>query len=159
MNRAMNREKVISTFAKLALAAASMSSMLALGTQTAAAQSVIVTTPFAFSAGSQSYPAGTYQFTLLSEWSLSIRNVNGGGERFFPVVPEENGISESHAGLTFRNSEGHASLQAVHVPGTDRVAELNQHYTRNNKTKSDMSSASAVSTEKITVEKHNATGR
>ncbi len=104
MNRAMNREKITSAFAKLILLAVSTSSMLALGTQTATAQeAIIVTTPFAFSAGSQSYPAGTYQFTLLSEWSLSIRNVNGGGERFFPVVPEENGASGSHAGLTFRN--------------------------------------------------------
>lgn len=155
----MNLERFISTRAKLILAAVSMSSMLALGTQTAAAQALIVTTPFAFSAGSQSFQAGTYQFTLLSAWSLSIRNVNGGGERFFPVVPEENGTLESHAGLTFRNFEGHASLQAVHVPGTDRVAELNQHYTRNNKAKSEMTLGSAVSSEKITVEKHDATCR
>ena len=155
----MNREKVISTFANLIPVAVSMSIMLALGTQTATAQAIAVTTPFAFSAGTQSYPAGTYQFTLLSEWSLSIRNVNGGGERFFPVIPEENGTLGSHAGLTFRNSEGHASLQVVHLPGTDRVAELNQHFTRSNKAKSDMSSASTVSSEKITVEPHNATGR
>jgi hypothetical protein len=155
----MNLERFISTRAKLILGTIAIGGMLGLSAQTATAQAIIVTTPFAFSAGSQSYPAGTYQFTLLSDWSLSIRNVNGGGERFFPVVPEENGTSESHAGLTFRNSEGHASLQAVHVPGTDRVAELNQHYTRNNKAKSDMSSASAVSTEKFTVEKHDATCR
>ena len=156
----MNREKITSAFAKLILVALSVGCMLALGTQTAAAQeAIIVTTPFAFSAGTQSYPAGTYQFTLLSEWSLSIRNVNGGGERFFPVIPEENGTLGSHASLTFRNSEGHASLQVVHLPGTDRVAELNQHFTRSNKAKSDMSSASTVSSEKITVEPHNATGR
>ena len=155
----MNREKVISTFANLIPVAVSMSIMLALGTQTATAQAIAVTTPFAFSAGTQSYPAGTYQFTLLSEWSLSIRNVNGGGERFFTVRPQENGTVAPQGGLTFRNSEGHSSLQVVHLPGTDRVAELNQHFTRSNKAKSDMSSASTVSSEKITVEPHNATGR
>jgi hypothetical protein len=156
----MNREKVISTFAKLILAAVSMGSTLALGTQTATAQeAIIVTTPFAFSAGTQSYPAGTYKFTLVSEWSLSIRNVNGGGERFFTVQPEENGTVGSQGGLTFRNSEGQASLQAVYVPGTDRAAELFQHDTRSNRPKSDTSSASMVTSEKITVEKHNATGR
>jgi hypothetical protein len=96
----MNREKFTSTFAKLILVAVSMSSMLALGTQTATAQAIIVTTPFAFSVGSQSYPAGTYQFTRLSEWFLSIRNVKVGGERFFAVRPEEKVPLRSHGGLT-----------------------------------------------------------
>jgi hypothetical protein len=158
----MNREKFTSTFAKLILAAVSMSGMLALGTQTATAQAIIVTTPFAFSAGSQSYPAGTYQFTRVSEWSLSIRNVNGGGEKFFVVRPEENGPRESHASLTFRNSEGHQNLQAVYVPGTDSVAEFFQHDTRSNRAKSDMSLASTkMSSEKATVgnQNQNATGR
>lgn len=156
----MNREKVTSTFAKLILVALCMGSILALGTQTAAAQeAIIVTTPFAFSAGTQSYPAGTYQFTLLSEWSLSIRNVNGGGERFFTVRPEENGALGLQGGLTFRTSEGHSSLQAVHVPDTDRAVELFQHDTQSNRAKSDLSLASTVTSEKVTVEKHNATGR
>jgi len=155
----MNREKVISTFANLIPVAVSMSIMLALGTQTATAQAIAVTTPFAFSAGTQSYPAGTYQFTLLSEWSLSIRNVNGGGERFFTVRPQENGTLASQGVLTFRNFEGHSSLQSVYVAGTDRAAELVQQDTRSNRAKSDTSLASTVSSEKITVEPHNATGR
>jgi hypothetical protein len=160
----MNREKFTSTFAKLILAAGSMSAMLALGTQTAKAQAIIVTTPFAFSAGSQSYPAGTYQFTLVSEWSLSIRNVKGGGEKFFTVHPEEKGLPGLHGGLAFRNSEGHSNLQAVYVPGTDRAAELFQHGTRSDRRKSDMaksdlSLASTVSSENVTVGTQNATGR
>jgi hypothetical protein len=134
----MNREKFTSTFAKLILAAGSISGMLALGTQTAAAQAIIVTTPFAFSAGSQSYPAGTYQFTRLSEWSLSIRNVKGGGEKFFTIRPEKYGTRGSDGSLTFRNSEGHQNLQAVYVPGTDNVAELLQRDTRSNRAKSDI---------------------
>jgi hypothetical protein len=155
----MNREKVTSTFAKLILLAVGIGSMLALGTQTATAQdAVIVTTPFAFSAGAQSFPAGTYQFTLLSDWSLSIRSVNGGGQSFFAVEPEQNRAVGSKGSLIFRNSEGHASLQAVYVPGTDRAVELFQHDSRS-KAKSDILSGSTVSSEKITVEKHNATGR
>jgi hypothetical protein len=155
----MNREKVTSTFARLILVVVTMSGMLALCTQTATAQAIIVTTPFAFSAGNQSYPAGTYQFTLLSEWSLSIRNVNGGGEKYFMVRPEEKGSLGSHGSLTFRNSEGHRNLQAVYVPGTDIAAELFQHNARSNSAKSDTSLVSTVSSEKLTTEKQNATGR
>src|ERR1700730_12868399 len=97
----MNLEKFISTLAKLILGAIAIGGMLASGTQTATAQAITVTTPFAFSAGSQSYPAGTYQFTLLSEWSLSIRNVNGGGEKFFAVRPQGKLPLRSQGGLTF----------------------------------------------------------
>jgi hypothetical protein len=154
----MNREKFTSTFASLILVAVSISGMLALGTQTATAQAIIVTTPFAFSAGTQSYPAGTYQFTLLSQWSLSIRDVNGGGEKFFMVRPEENRASGSQGGLAFRNSEGHRNLQAVYVPGIDSAAELPQHNLRS-RAKSDISLASAVSSGKLTATKQNAMGR
>jgi hypothetical protein len=156
----MNLEKFISTLAKLILGAVALGGMLALGTQNATAQAITVTTPFAFSAGSQSYPAGTYQFTRLSEWSLSIRNVNGGGERFFAVRPEEKVPLKSHGGLTFSNSEGHQNLQAVYVPGTDSTAELLQHNLPSKMAKSDMSLASAsTSSEKATAGNQNSTGR
>jgi hypothetical protein len=131
----MNREKFIFTSAKAILATVTTSGILALGTQTTSAQAIIVTTPFSFSAGNQFYPVGTYQFTLLSEWSLSIRNVNGGGEKFFTVRPEEDRSPGSYRGIIFRNSEGHKNLQAVYVPGTDRAAELLQNETVNNKAK------------------------
>jgi hypothetical protein len=155
----MNREKVTSSFAKLMLVAVSIGLILALSGPTATAQAIIVATPFAFSAGSQSYPAGTYQFTRLSEWSLSIRNVNGGGERFFAVRPEQKIPLKSQGSLTFTNSEGHRNLQAVYLPGTYSTAELLQHDARSQRAKSDVSSASTVSSEKITVAKQNAMGR
>jgi hypothetical protein len=155
----MNRAKFTSTFAKLILAAISISGVLALGTQTATAQVMTLTTPFAFSAGSQSYPAGTYQFTLLSEWSLSIRNVDGGGVKFFTVRPEENEPLGSRASLTFRDSEGHQNLEAVYVP-SHRVAELLPQGTRNNRAKSDIASASTTgSSEKAAVGNQNEMGR
>ena len=156
----MNLERFISTRAKLILAAFSMISMLALGTQTAGAQAVIVTTPFAFSAGSQSYPAGTYQFTRLSDWSLSIRNVKEGGERFFSVRPQEKRALGSNGSLTFLDSEGHRNLEAVHVPGTDRVAELLPHDPLSRKAKSDASLASTSSaSQKVMAGKQNAMDR
>ena len=153
----MNREKVTSTFARLILVVVTMSGMLALCTQTATAQAIIVTTPFAFSAGNQSYPAGTYQFTLLSEWSLSIRNVNGGGESFFMVRPEENRALGSQAGLAFRNSEGRQNLQKIHLPGTMTAAELIPHDALSHRAKSNITSA--ISSEKLTGTKQNAMGR
>ena len=120
----MNRKNLTATFVKAIVAAFTASGILALGTQTATAQAIVVTVPFAFSAGDQLYPAGTYQFTLLSEWSLSMRNMKGGSERFFMVGPRQNGSEASHAGIVFPNSEGHKDLEAVHEPGSDTSAEL-----------------------------------
>jgi len=121
----MNRKKLTATFVKAIVAVFTASGILALGTQTAsAAQAIIVTVPFTFSAGNQLYPVGTYQFTVLSEWSLSMRNVKGGSERFFMVAPKQNGSEASHAGIIFRNSAGHKDLEAVYVPGSDISAEL-----------------------------------
>jgi hypothetical protein len=153
----MNLEKIISTLAKLILGAVALGGMLALGAQTATAQAITVTTPFAFSAGSQSYPAGTYQFTLLSQWSLSIRNVNGGGEKFFMVRPEENGAVGLQGGLAFRNSEGHQNLQKVYVPGTRTAADVLPHDASSHRAKSNIESA--LSSEKLTGTKQNTMGR
>ncbi len=156
----MSREKLTSTFLKLVLVAVTTSGMLALSIQNAGAQAIIVTTPFAFSAGNLSYPAGTYEFTLLSGWLLSIQNVNGGGQKFFTVHPEESSRPGSKGGLTFHNSDGHQNLQAVYVPGTGRTAELLQHGEVGDRSKSDSSLASIhVPSGKSVTAKQNATGR
>jgi hypothetical protein len=120
----MNRKKLTASLVKAIVAAFTASGLLAMGMETASAQQIIVTVPFAFSAGDQPYPAGMYQFTLLSAWKLSMRNMNGGGERFFMVSPKQNGPKESHAAIVFRNLTGHKDLEAVHVPGSDISAEL-----------------------------------
>lgn len=138
----MSREKITSIFSKLSLAAVATSAMLALGTQNAGAQAIIMTTPFAFSAGSQSYPAGTYEFARLSEWLLSIRNVNGGSQKFFTVRPEDNSLPGSKGNLIFHNSDGRQILQSVYVPGTGRTAALLQQDEIGDKAKSDSSLAS-----------------
>jgi hypothetical protein len=88
----MNRKTLTATFVKAIVAAAfTASGILTLGTQAASAQAIVVNIPFAFSAGDQLYPVGTYQFTLLSGWQLSMRNVRGGGERFFSIGPKKDG--------------------------------------------------------------------
>lgn len=154
----MNRIKLVSTYTKSILAVVITSGILALGTQTVSAQAITVTAPFAFSAGSQIYPAGTYQFTIQYESSLlSIRNVNGGGEKFFIVRPEVNKPLRPHGGLIFDHSDGSNTLQAVRVPGTDLVAELTQREAVSNKTKNHTSVAAIkTSTKKAAVGNQNA---
>ena len=154
----MSRKNSVSTFVKFVFGAVSLSGLLFLRTPAAAAQAIIVTAPFAFSAGNQYYPAGTYQFTLIGEWSLSIRNANGGGEKFFAVRPEGNASLGPNGGLTFRNSENHQMLQSVYVPGTDRAAELVSHDAPGGKTGSGMSLAStSISPAKVKVGKQTST--
>jgi hypothetical protein len=152
----MNRIKFVIPYTKSILAVVLTSGILALGAQTASAQEIIVTTPFAFSAGSQLYPAGTYQFIVKYESSLlSIRNVNG-GEKFFMVRPEVNKPLRPHSGLIFDNSDGSNNLQAVRLPGTDRVAELTQQKAVSNEKSHISLAATKMSTKKATVGNQNA---
>ena len=98
--------------------------LLARNVQAQAVPAITVTIPFAFSANSQNLAAGAYQFTLLSDWSLSIRNLNGGGEKMFMVRPVEDGSSESPGCLSFQRFEGHSYLEGVYLPGMDIHIEL-----------------------------------
>ena len=120
----MNHEKFKAICARAIVAAVATSGIFALGTQTASAQAIIATVPFAFSAGDQPFPAGTYQFTSQSEWRLSIRNVKGGGEKFFTVHPKQNGSRASRDGIVFHNSKGQKNLEAVYLRESDMGAEL-----------------------------------
>jgi len=120
----MNRAKFNVICARAIVAAVITSGILAIGTKSASAQAVTATVPFAFSAGDQLFPVGTYQFTFLSHWSLSIRNVKGGGERFFTVHPQQNGSQASRARIVFRNSGGQKTLEAVYLPKSEGGAEL-----------------------------------
>jgi hypothetical protein len=120
----MNREKFKAICAKAIVAAVTASGLLALGTQAASAQAITATVPFAFSAGDQPFPSGTYQFTFLSGWFLSIRNVKGGGEKFFTTHPQQNGSQASRARIVFRNSGVQKKLEAVYLSKSDGGAEL-----------------------------------
>jgi hypothetical protein len=94
-----------------------------LAPQSASAQEITVTAPFPFSVNHQQYPAGTYQFSLLSEWLLSIHNADR-KENFFPIRPERSEAPGSRGHLTFSQCEGHNELLAVYIPGTDMTAKL-----------------------------------
>jgi hypothetical protein len=120
----MIHEKFKAICARAIVAAVTTSGIFALGTQTASAQAIIATVPFAFSAGDQPFPAGTYQFTSQSEWCLSIRNVKGGEEKFFTVHPKQNGSRASRDGVVFHNSKGQKNLEAVYMRESDMGAEL-----------------------------------
>ena len=137
----MNCDKFKAICTKAIVAAIVTSGMFALGTQTASAQSIIATVPFAFSAGDQPFPAGTYQFTALSGWSLSIRNVKGGGEKFFTVRPKQNGSRASRSSIVFHNSKGQKILEAVYVPESDMGSELLPHAGASPKLRSPVQSA------------------
>jgi hypothetical protein len=76
---------------------------------------------------SQAYPGGKYQFTLISPWILSIRNVSGGAANFFAVHPEQDfptGRLSTGGGLIFANYQGVRALQAVYQPGSRFASEL-----------------------------------
>jgi hypothetical protein len=120
----MNREKFKAICAKAIVAVATTSGILALGTQAASAQAMTVAVPFAFSAGDQNFPTGTYQFTFLSDWSLSVRNVQDGGEKFFTINPKENGSPASRPRVVFRTSGGQKHLEALYLPASNKGAEL-----------------------------------
>src|ERR1700748_216058 len=120
----MNYEKFKAICAKAIVASIVASGIFALGSQTASAQSIIATVPFAFSAGDQPFPAGTYQFTSLSAWTLSIRNVKGGGQMFFTERPKQNVSRASRSRIVFHDSQGQKLLEAVYVHGSDIGSEL-----------------------------------
>src|SRR5580693_4702801 len=78
----MNFGNLSHRFVSLILAVGIAGGILGLGAQAASAQGITATTPFSFSVDNQQYPPGKYQFTLASLWLLSIRDVDGGGEKF-----------------------------------------------------------------------------
>jgi hypothetical protein len=120
MNLGNLSQRFVAPFVALGVVGA----VLVMVPQSASAQGIIVSNPFSFSVDNQRYPAGTYQFTLESQWLLSIHNADGGNKKFFSIRPEDSGSFGSHGRLIFYNCEGHKQLQAIYIPGTDITAEL-----------------------------------
>jgi hypothetical protein len=121
--RVMNLGNLFHRFVAPMLALGVAGAILLLASQFASAQEITATTPFSFSVDNQQYPAGTYQFTLIPEGLLSIRNADG-KKNIFPIRPEGRGPFGSNARLTFYKGKGHNELLAVYIPGTDMTAEL-----------------------------------
>jgi hypothetical protein len=113
------------------LALGMVGSLAGLGAHTVSAQSIVVTTPFPFCVNSQAYPKGSYRFTLLSHWLLSVRNVNGEQQRLFRLGPKDGGTQGSVSGpmgsaggVTFRSFQGFKELDTVHEPVSGLTFEL-----------------------------------
>ncbi|MFZ0305228.1 MAG: hypothetical protein WAL75_21235 [Terracidiphilus sp.] len=124
------RTRVLTSILTLGLVGAT----LVAGTGSVSAQSITVTTPFPFCVSNHAFPKGTYLFTPVDGWLLSIRNVNGGSEQLFLAHPEDlNMNSRSTAaamkrgGVTFRNLEGVRTLEEVSDPGSGVAFELPEH--------------------------------
>jgi hypothetical protein len=120
----MNPGILFHRFVASILALGVAGALLVLGPQSASAQEITATVPFTFSVDNEQYPAGTYQFTLTSEWLLSMHNAHG-QERLFPIRPERfKPLGSGGGGLTFCKCEGLNELLSVYIPGTDMTAEL-----------------------------------
>jgi len=133
----MNLGNLFQRFVAPTVALGVVGGILFVTPQAASAQGITVANQFPFSVDKQQYPAGTYQFTLESQWLLSIRNADEGYENFFPVHPADSGSLGSHGRLTFYNCEGNQNLQAVYIPGTDVTLELIGSDNATNQSKTD----------------------
>jgi hypothetical protein len=127
MNLRNLRDRIVSSM----LAIGVVGGFVGLGSHSVSAQSITATMPFPFCVNNQAYPMGKYRLSLISPWLLSIRNVNGGGERLFQVYPvagapqvRVSGPVGSADGVTFSNFRGLRELRAVHEAGSDVTFEL-----------------------------------
>ncbi len=86
--------------------------------------SMDVNVPFAFSAGNQHLPAGSYRVQLVSERFLSIRNVKTASTVVVMIRPEEGRILGSHSHLVFDRVGNQNYLTQVWGPGTKSYSKL-----------------------------------
>lgn len=120
MNLRLVRNRIFTSTLALGLVGATFG----MDARSASAQSITVTTPFPFCVNNQAFTKGTYAFTPLDHWILSIRNVNGGSAQLFLTYPKDrNDNSRATAdaamkrgGVTFRNSEGVQTLKRFMTP-------------------------------------------
>lgn len=133
MNLRLVRNRIFTSMLALGLVGATF----ATGARSASAQSITVTTPFPFCINDQAFPRGTYRFTTVSEWILSVRDVNGENEELFPVHPEARNREDSQTGpmwnvggVTFRTAQGVHTLKAVYDPTSDVSFEFPIHHSQ-----------------------------
>jgi hypothetical protein len=127
----MNFRNLSNRIVSSTLALGIVGGLAGLGAHSVSAQSMTVTTPFPYCVNNQAFPRGTYQFTHVSPWLLSIQDVKGGSEKLFLVRPEgggpqglASGPAESVGGATFRMIQGLRELKAVNEPGSNLTLEL-----------------------------------
>ena len=127
----MNLKNLCNRIGSSMLAPCIVASVAFLGAHSVSAQSITVTTTFPFCVNKEAYPIGTYQFTLLSDWILSVHNVNRKGEQMFAIRPGDGGIQGSASravrsvgGATFRTFRDFWELTTVSEPVADTAFEL-----------------------------------
>jgi hypothetical protein len=105
----MNIRNLRNRFVSPMLAVGIVGTLVGLDAHSVSAQSITVITPFSFCVNHQAYPNGRYRFTLISQWILSVQNVNGEDESFFQIRREDGnaqGVASSPmtsaGGVTFR---------------------------------------------------------
>jgi hypothetical protein len=163
----MNTRNLRNRFVSSMLAVSIVGTLMGLGAHSVSAQSITVTTPFAFCVNHQAYPKGEYRFTLISRWILSIQNVNGEDESFFPIRREDGGAQgltsgpmASEGGVTFRTFQDINELQTVHESGSDSTFELiGQAFPRGNSKTRRLLKPTNCFSEESSIRGRNATGR
>ena len=104
------------------------SATLATNLQVQIDDSITVTVPFRFTAGTETIAPGTYQFNIVlsDPFLLTMVNVKTGDKEMFLVRPERQRGIEQHGRLVFRDTEGSGVLNEIHFPGTGTFSEVIQ---------------------------------
>jgi hypothetical protein len=163
----MNIRNLRNRFVSPMLAVGIVGTLVGLDAHSVSAQSITVITPFSFCVNHQAYPNGRYRFTLISQWILSVQNVNGEDESFFQIRREDGnaqGVASSPmtsaGGVTFRTFQDVKELQTVHEPGSDSTFELiGQAFPRENSKTRRLLKPTNCFTEESSIGGQNRTGR
>lgn len=113
-----------SLIVKLLVTILVISGPFAISVQAQTDPGIIVSIPFPFTVGTQRVAPGTYDFSLVSQFLLSVRNAITGEKEMFPVRPEQRRAIEQKGSLTFHNSAGCSVLSEVHFPGASMFTEV-----------------------------------
>jgi hypothetical protein len=92
--------------------------------QTSALPSESATIPFAFSAGHQQLPAGSYEVQRLSDCLLSLRNLQAEKTEIFMVRAAGGGNLETRGRLVFQRDGTGNYLTQVRIAGKSSYSEL-----------------------------------
>ncbi len=109
---------------KTLLKGALVTAVLVAGAQLASAQNivrVVVDVPFAFTAGPESLPAGSYEIVQTSDTAdvLEFRNTETGRAALAPFVTRLADRGETEALVVFDKDAKNSYLSEIHIPGED----------------------------------------
>lgn len=122
----MKRRSPILTnlFLSLPLATGLLCAATNASAQTSASFSKSVTVPFEFTADHLQMPAGDYRIRLLSDYLISLTNIETAKTQLVMVRPEGGGLIETRGRLIFQRAGTEYSLTQVRVAGTKFYSAL-----------------------------------